>query len=88
MASAIKTRVVAIGNSQGIRIPKVLLEQTGLGEEVELEVQENQIVIRSAPAARGGWAEQFQQMAERGEDALLDSDAVALTSWDETEWAW
>lgn len=88
MASAIKTRVVQIGNSQGIRIPKVLLEQTGLGEEVELEVQENQIVIRSALAPRGGWAKQFQLMAERGEDGLLNPDPVALTSWDETEWAW
>jgi antitoxin MazE len=31
-----KTRIVAIGNSQGIRIPKPLLEQTGLFGEVEI----------------------------------------------------
>lgn len=42
-----KTRIVKIGNSQGIRIPKLLLERSNLAEEVELEAQDNQIVIRS-----------------------------------------
>ena len=41
-----KTRLIKIGNSQGIRIPKLLLEQVGLANEVELEVQQDQIVIR------------------------------------------
>jgi antitoxin MazE len=49
------TRIVKIGNPQGIRIPKVLLDQSGLGEEVDLAVQEAQIVIRSAECPRQGW---------------------------------
>jgi prevent-host-death family protein len=50
-----KVRIVRIGNSQGIRIPKLLLEQTGLRDEVELEVRAGSLVLR-APAAddRGG----------------------------------
>ena len=36
---------------------------------------------------RQGWEEQYQRMAENGDDALLDAD-VSLTEWDETEWEW
>jgi antitoxin MazE len=85
--NTIKTRIVRIGNSQGIRIPKLLLEQTDIGTEVELEVQENRIVIRSSKLSRYGWEEQFKIMAEQGDDFLLD-ESVQLTSWDEEDWEW
>jgi antitoxin MazE len=83
-----KTRIVRIGNSQGIRIPKPLLEQTGLQGEVEILVENNSLVIRPIRRPREGWAEAFQEMAQRGEDKLLDSDMPSLTSWDEEEWEW
>lgn len=84
-----KTRIIQIGNSQGIRIPKVLLEQSGLGEEVQLEVARRQIIIRPARRARQGWAEAFRAMAERGDDNLLDKQSLATQSrWDEAEWTW
>ena len=51
---AFKTRIIKIGNSQGIRIPKPLLEQSGLKEEVELEVEENKIVIQAVTRPRQG----------------------------------
>ena len=83
-----KASIVRIGNSQGIRIPKVVLEQTHLSGEVELEVRDRQIVIRSAKKPRQGWAQSFRAMAERGDDKLLDAEAVAQTSWDKEEWQW
>jgi antitoxin MazE len=83
-----KTRIVRIGNSQGIRIPKLLLEQAGLPEEVELEVEDSTIVIRSARIPRDGWAKSFKAMAEAGDDMLLDADAIATSSWDDDEWEW
>ena len=83
-----KTRIVRIGNSQGIRIPKPLLEQTGLRGEVEILVENNALVIRPIKQPREGWAEAFQEMTRRGEDKLLDSDVPSLTSWDEEEWEW
>jgi antitoxin (DNA-binding transcriptional repressor) of toxin-antitoxin stability system len=49
-----KTRIVAIGNSQGIRIPKPLLAETGLAGEVEIEVRGSELVIRAAGALHGG----------------------------------
>ena len=88
MAANVKTRIIRIGNSQGVRIPKVLLEQSGLGEDVELAVEQDQIVIRRSRRPREGWDEQFQLMAARGDDQLLDGDIPSLTSWDEEEWEW
>ena len=82
-----KTRIIRIGNSQGVRIPKLYLEQSRLGEEVVLEVQSNEIVIRSARPPRHGWAEAFKTMAARGDDQLLD-EGFSHTTWDEEEWEW
>jgi antitoxin MazE len=87
MATSVKTRIVRIGNSQGIRIPKILLDQTNLGEEVELEVEQGRIVIRARHRLREGWDEQFKLMAETGDDKLLDGD-LNTTVWDEEEWEW
>jgi antitoxin MazE len=88
MAAVIKSRIVKIGNSQGVRIPKLLLEQSNLGEEVELVLQEDQIIVRPIQHVRQGWEEAFKAMSERGDDELLDSDAPVSTVWDEEEWEW
>ena len=83
-----KTRIVKIGNSQGIRIPKLLLERSKLAEEVELEVEDNRIIIRSTKQPRQDWAGAFSAMAKRGDDALLDRNLLTQTQWDEDEWQW
>ncbi len=88
MNMIIKTRMVKIGNSQGIRIPKVLVDQLGLASDIELEVQDGQLIIRSARRARLGWDNQFRQMAERGDDQLLDAVLPSLSTWDEEDWSW
>ena len=88
MDTVVKIRIVKIGNSQGVRIPKLLLDQVDLGEDVELALQENQIVIRPAFPARHGWEGIFQEMAEAGDDRLLTGDELLETTWDEEEWEW
>jgi antitoxin MazE len=88
MHTILKTRIIKIGNSQGIRIPKLFLEQTQLHDAVELELQPDQIVIRSARRVRDGWDVAFQAMAAQGDDQLLDPEPVASIDWDEDEWVW
>jgi antitoxin MazE len=83
-----KTRIVPIGNAHGIRIPKPLLEQAGLRGEVEIRVEGGALVIRPARKPREGWAAAFEEMAGRGEDALLDDVAPPLSGWDEVDWEW
>ncbi len=83
-----RTRIVKIGNSQGIRIPKLLLERSNLAEEVELEAEDDRIIIRSMKQPRQDWESAFRVMAERGDDSLLDNSSPAQTQWDEDEWRW
>jgi antitoxin MazE len=83
-----KAHLVRIGNSQGIRIPKPLLEQTGLQDEVEIEVEDQRLVIRAVNNPRAGWDEAFAAMARQGDDVLLDGDELVPTRWDEEEWEW
>ena len=80
-------RIIQIGNSRGIRLPKALLEQAGLTEKVQIEAKPNEIIIRSAHRPREGWEDAFRLMAERGDDAMSD-EPVSLTAFDETEWRW
>jgi antitoxin MazE len=86
MGRAIRTRIVKIGNSQGIRIPKLLLEQSGIQAEVEIEVQGDHLTIRTASRLRSGWDEVFAAMSKQNDDVLLDE--VSTTDWDQVEWEW
>ena len=75
-----KTKIIRIGNSQGVRIPKPLIEESGITEEVEMILRDNEIVLRSAKTIRKDWEASFEKMTEQGDDALLDVDEI--------EWAW
>jgi len=86
MNMTIRSKVVKIGNSRGIRIPRALLEQAGLTDEVEMVVEGNNLIIHSARVSRQGWADRFATMAAQGDDHLLD--AITATQWDEEEWTW
>ena len=83
-----RARVVKIGNSQGIRIPKTLLEQTGIMDTVELDVEKNKIIIRPILNPRTSWENAFKAMSDNGDDALIDGDENISHSWDEEEWQW
>ncbi|WP_420129687.1 AbrB/MazE/SpoVT family DNA-binding domain-containing protein [Longimicrobium sp.] len=82
-----RARVVRIGNSRGIRIPKPMLEQSGIVDEVDLQAEDGQIVIRAVRHPREGWDAAFAEMAQRGDDKLLD-DVPSTSTWDEEEWEW
>ncbi len=84
-----KTKIIRIGNSQGVRIPKPLIEESGITEEIEMILRDNEIVLRSAETIRKDWEASFEKMAEQGDDALLDQKEIEKPSeWDEAEWTW
>ena len=83
-----RARIVKIGNSQGIRIPKPLLEQLKINEDVDIEVENNQIIIRPVSNPRVGWNDAFRKMAENGDAVLIDGEQTITHTWDETEWQW
>jgi antitoxin MazE len=81
-----RTRIVRIGNSRGIRVPKALLDEAQLPEEVELHAEPGRLVVRAAHGTRDGWAEEAQAMRARGDDQLLDEPAS--TRFDFEDWTW
>ena len=81
-----RTKIVKIGNSKGIRIPKPLLEEAGLVGEVEIAVEDDALVIRPITQPRQGWAEAARQMRAEGDDLMLDP--YVPTRWDLEEWEW
>lgn len=81
-----KSRIVQIGNSRGIRLPKVLLAEAQLADEVEIEAEPGRIVIRRGNRPRSGWAAAARRMRERDQDQLLDP--TTPTQFDEKEWKW
>jgi len=83
-----RTRIIKIGNSQGIRIPKPLIEEAGLENEVDITVHDNSLIISPTSHPREGWAEAFKEMRDRGDDSLIDGDQVTWSEWDKDEWEW
>lgn len=81
-----KTTLISIGNSRGVRIPKPFIEQCHLTEEIEIDVQDHRIIIHSPHRARSSWDNAFAAMAKNMDDKMLDKHSQ--THWDEKEWQW
>ncbi len=66
------TTIRRLGNSQGILIPKPLLQQVGLEDKAELRVEGDALVLRRPKdGSRTGWAEAAKKLASGGDDALV-----------------
>ncbi len=78
--------IINIGNSKGLRLPKGILKQCGIGQTVNVKVQDHTLIITPCTSLRKNWEQAFQKMSANSEDILIDEHTV--TSWDETEWQW
>jgi antitoxin MazE len=67
-------------------VPKLLLDQADLPDEVELRAEPGRLVVTAATRPRDGWAAAAKAMHARGDDALLD--AGTATRFDRTDWTW
>ena len=81
-----KAQIIQIGNSQGIRIPKMLLEETKMSGEVDIISHPDGILIRKTSKPRDGWAESFRAMAENDDDELVETPQSG--SFEKKEWTW
>ena len=81
-----QTRIIRIGNSQGVRIPKSLLKISNLPEEVEILAEPGRIILQAAHRPRAGWLEAAKRFREQGEDVLLDPPTP--TAFDHQDWKW
>ncbi len=81
----VKTRLVRIGNSRGVRVPGAWLKRLGLRDEVEIAIETDRLVIRSTRRPRQGWDARFRAMHEHGADRVIE---LPESAWDEQEWQW
>jgi antitoxin MazE len=80
------TKLVKIGNSRGIRIPKEVIDRLNLENGVEIAVADDHLEVRPIRNPREGWAEAFREMHARGDDRMLDEPTP--TVFDKEEWEW
>ena len=71
-----QTKLIRIGNSQGVRLPKSIIEQIGIVDQLEMEVSDGCVIIRPASSPRDDWAEAAAACHQVGEDTLDDWDAT------------
>lgn len=78
--------VVPIGNSKGIRLPKSVIDQLHISDKVEMEVENEQIILKPIKEKpRSGWENAFKEMHNSGDDSLLISD---LKDDESFQWEW
>ncbi len=85
--AVVKTSLIKIGNSIGLRIPRTILQQLRLTREVELEIRQNQLVIKSAVNPRAGWDEDFRSAGAESGETFAEWDVLSLAE-DRSDWQW
>ena len=79
-------KLISIGNSRGIRIPRSVIRQCGFEDQVEMRVGDGIVTLAPARRLREGWESAFARMAATGGDELMIPDTLA-GDWDR-EWEW
>lgn len=84
----LRSRLIRIGNSRGLRLPRSVIEQAGLEDDVTITVGEGEVVIRPLRHPRAGWEEALQHLGPPEEDLDLQALRALPTEFDEAEWTW
>jgi len=84
----VRAQIVRIGNSQGIRIPKPLLQQVGLRGNVKLRAEKGRLLVISDDEPRAGWAEAFAQAVTSGTNDDLERVDSFPNDFDAKGWTW
>ena len=85
----ITTKVVQVGNSEGFRVPKNLLNELFLskGDHVEMTIEDGKLVITPLSNPRDGWENGAIRLAENKQDYLIMDDGIQ-NDFDKDEWSW
>ena len=83
-APAIELKVVAIGNSRGVRLPKAILERYEIKDALILEAREDGLLLRGKRNKRLTWEETYREAAREREDWSA-FDAALTDGLDPTE---
>lgn len=84
----LRSRLIRIGNSRGLRLPRSVIEQAGLEEDVIITVGKGELVIRPLSHPRAGWEEALQHLGPPEDEPDLQGFRALPTDFDETDWTW
>jgi antitoxin MazE len=82
-----RVELVRIGNSRGIRIPKSLIEQYGLGNGIELRIENERLVMVPDHQPRQDWDEAFRRASASAKNEVL-LGTLPPNEFDHNEWQW
>jgi antitoxin MazE len=68
LTKSIELKIVPIGNSRGVRLPKEILERYAIKETLVLEPRDEGLLLRGKPEEQLSWGETFKEMARERED--------------------
>ena len=89
-----RLKLTKIGNSHGIRLPKLVLEQLGIKKDDELDmevhIEDQSLVLKTIKKhPREGWGQQFKTMHQNQDDVLLDPPSdLPDSTFDQEDWEW
>jgi antitoxin MazE len=85
VAPARDIKLVAVGNSRGVRLPRELLRKYGISDTLVLEERAEGILLRGATGAKLSLEQTFTEMAAAREDwndlDALSGDGLASLLW-------
>lgn len=83
------TTLIRIGNSQGVRIPKAIIEQANLEDkELKFKVTDDGLLIQPVKKHREGWKEQFDKALQFKATGNEEQEWLEALLADEGEWEW
>ncbi|MCP5049081.1 MAG: AbrB/MazE/SpoVT family DNA-binding domain-containing protein [bacterium] len=81
-------RLVQIGNSRGIRLPKQIIEQFSFSDEIEAEIKKDGLLLKKKTTPRAGWKKQIvDEIKKNGPPEMLIPNNIE-NDFDENEWQW
>ena len=83
------TTLIRIGNSQGVRIPKAIIQQAQLdGKELEFKVLDEGLLIKPAGKPRQDWQKQFEKHIKTEKENELDQEWLDASLVEDEDWEW
>jgi antitoxin MazE len=76
----VELKIVAIGNSRGLRLPREIIERYAIEDTIVLEIREDGLVFRNKRDKRLSWEDTFKDMARERED-WSDFEGTVADGW-------
>ena len=82
-------KIIAIGNSRGVRLPQALLRRYGMADQITLEERPEGLLLRGSASGKASLKQTFTEMAREqasGTEDWSDLDGLASDGLDRVKW--